>query len=228
MKRSSSSYPKRLVGGNYYPIHVIAPSATPAAVRLLGSSGASAAAITQLGVDIAAAQPTVVAEGALDAQAGADIDTRLMRGEAVLLLAQDPPATRYLPFPATLAWLGTGWDDSDAAGWGSSAYRFTAQTPWLRSLPSATVLSYEDTTVPPRCLFTSIGGMPWPDGTAVGVFKPEPNPLQGALIGELCIGTGRLLFCQLPVADQALAGDAFARALLSDLLLSLSQTGNAS
>jgi hypothetical protein len=191
-----------LVGANRYPIHVVAATTTQVAVSAL-----------------------VVEEGTLDAAAGVEIGARLARGETVLLLAQEPAAAHHLPFEATLAWLGTGWDDSDDAGWGSSAYRFTTDADWLRSLPAATVLSYEDTTVPPRCLFTSIDDRPWPDTTAVGVYKPAPNPIQGTLIGEVTVGGGRLLFCQLPVAAAAAAGDAFALALLGDLLRLLARTG---
>ena len=136
----------------------------------------------------------------------------------MLLLAQEPDAAQHLPFAATLSWLGTGWDDSDDAGWGSSAYRFTTVTPWLASLPDATVVTIEDTTVPPRCVYTSIRGLSWPDTTALGVYKPAPNPLQGALIGEMVVGAGRLVFCQLPLTEAVVAGDAAAAALLDDLL----------
>jgi hypothetical protein len=188
-----------LVSENCYPLHVVGIGGAPAAQGAM-----------------------VVAEDALDAEAGAELAARLAQGEAVLLLAQDPDAARHLPFAATLSWLGTGWDDSDDAGWGSSAYRFTTTTPWLASLPDATVLSTEDTTVPPRCVFTSIRGLPWPDTTAVGVYKPAPNPLQGALIGEVAVGPGRLVFCQVPLAAAAAAGDAMASALLGDLLRSVS------
>jgi hypothetical protein len=210
----------RLVAENQYPIHVVAAARAPFSVRLLGA-GACEAALIQLGADIGAHGPTVVAESALDAVAGAAIGTLLGLGETILLLAQEPGSTRHLPFAATLSWLGTGWEDSDDAGWGSSAYYFTTLAPWLRALPAATVLTTEAAALPPRCAFTTIRGLPWPDSTAVGVYKPMPNPLQGALIGEVALGSGRLLFCQLPLAAATVAGDAFAAALLGDLLLSV-------
>lgn len=211
----------KLVSENRYPIHVVAAAEAPVPVRLIGTS-ASQAALSQIGAQVGALGPVVVAEGALDAATGTEMGALFGQSEAVLLLAQEPDSARHLPFAATLSWLGTGWDDSDNAGWGSTAYRFTTITPWLASLPDCTVLSTEDMTTPPRCVYTSVFGLPWTDSTALGVYKPAPNPLQGTLIGNVAVGTGRLVLCQLPLETGVTAGDAFAAALLSDLLSTVS------
>lgn len=210
----------KVVSENSYPIHVAAAPEAPITVRLIGPSVGHA--LSRVGAQLGAHGPAVITEGALDAATGAEIGALLRQDEAVLLLAQEPDSARHLPFAAALSWLGTGWDDSDNAGWGSSAFRFTTITPSLTSLPDCTVLSTEDMTAPPRCVFTSLLGRPWPNSTALGVYKPAPNPLQGALIGEVVVGSGRLVFCQLPLETAVAAGDAFASALLHNLLLSVS------
>jgi hypothetical protein len=196
---------------NRYPLNVVSAPAVGASVQLLGS-GATAQALTRLDVTAGTVggSPLVVAEGALDAEAGAAARARLDDGGTVVVLAQDAVAARHYPVTAVLEPL--------AIGWGPSVFHFTTEQADLPSLPPQTVLTTEDVTVKPTAILTRLGHETWPPTLLVGAYKPEPAPLQGTVVGALPVGPGRLLVCQYRLADAAAAGDPAALAILADLL----------
>jgi Glycosyl hydrolases family 2, TIM barrel domain/Glycosyl hydrolases family 2, sugar binding domain len=196
---------------NRYPLNIVGTPVVGVSVRLLGS-GATAQALARL--DVAASAegggPLVVAEGALDADAGAASRARLDDGGTVVVLAQDAVAARHYPVPAVLEPL--------AIGWGSSVFYFTTEQADLPSLPPRTVLTTEDVTVKPTAVLARLGHELWPPTALVGAYKPEPAPLQGTVVGALPVGLGRLLVCQYRLAEAAAAGDPAALAILADLV----------
>ncbi len=172
------------VAENRYPIHVVAPAPAPAP----------------------AGRPMVVAEGALDAAAGAEARARLDRGEVVVILAQPIEAAAHYPVPVTLEAL--------TSVWGSTVFRFTTDHGAVPSLPRRAVLVAEDATVQPACVVSGIDGDAFPDTPVVIAYKPVPGAMTGTVLGSHAVGAGRLVFCQYRLR----AGDAAAEAVLADVL----------
>jgi len=197
------------VAENRYPIHVVARPRPPAGVRLLGA-GPTAAALAALGAAVGDHGPTVVAEGALDADAGVEIRDRLERGAVVVVLAQPAEAAPHYPVPVDLQALTTVW--------GSTVFRFTTDHGAVPSLPRRAVLVAEDSTVQAATVLAQVDGRPFPDTPVVIAYKPVPGALTGTVLGSHAVGTGRLVCCQYRLAERAAAGDDAARSLLADVL----------
>lgn len=204
------------------PVHVVQPRPVSGAVRLVGG-GATAAAIRGLGAllegaDSSAAQgsearrrpsaPLVVAEGALTPDTAPLLRAALEARATALVLAQQPDATRALPIAARL--VPAPLDDG-------GLIRFTTAHDALASLPRHRVLGIEDARVLPNAVFTRLGTGPWADEVAVGVLAAD-GLVRGTVIGAHPVGGGRLIVCQLRLAEPAAAGHPGACALLADLL----------
>ncbi len=80
------------------------------------------------------------------------------------------------------------------------------------------MLVAEDSTIQAVSVVASIDGRPFPDVPVVIAYKPVPGSLTGTVVGAHRVGPGRLVVCQYRLRDRALAGDAAALALLSDLV----------
>jgi hypothetical protein len=152
----------------------------------------------------------VVAEGALDADTGRSAREILASGAPVIVLAQHPEAAGHYPVEIELAAVETAW--------GSSVFHFTTDSGALPCLPRRNVLVVEETTVQAASVAVRIGAAAFPDEPVVIAYKPVPGAITGTVVGMHRVGPGRLIICQYRVVDRALAGDAVARALLSDLV----------
>ena len=199
----------RVLAENRYPVHVVAPPARCGAVRLVGSE-ATAAALEALGVDVGDVGPTVVAEGALDAEIGADLLLRLQAGETVVVLAQEPDAAEHYPGGVELIRVETMW--------GSSVFHFTTDESPLSSLPRRAVLVAEDSTIQATSMAATFRGGPFPTRPVVIAYKCEPNPMTGTIVGAHRVGDGTMIVCQYRLAERAAVGDAAASSLLADLI----------
>ncbi|WP_329241141.1 hypothetical protein OG417_41675 [Actinoallomurus sp. NBC_01490] len=191
---------------NRYPLHVVSAEPARVAVRLAGDADGLAGA--EIVTDGAA--PLVVAEGALDAGSGALVAESLSAGRPVLVLAQDADRARHLPVPAELTEVATAW--------GSTPFLFTTGELAVPALPPATVLSTEPMTIVPDAVWTRLGDGPFPEHLIAGMWKPFPDEIAGAVVGETHVGPGRLLVCQFPLLAAVREGDPMARAVLADLL----------
>jgi glycosyl hydrolase family 2 len=198
---------------NRYPLTVVAaPAGDGPAVELVGT-GPTFEALAAAGATLGqGAGLLVVAEGALDAEAGRAAGARLATGGTVVVLAQEPSAAGHYPLPAELLPVD--------AGWGSSVFNFTTDEAVLRALPRCAVLATEMATVFPSSWLTRLGAGVggWPATVVVGAFKPVPDALGGTVVGALPVGSGWLAACQLRLAAPAAAGDPAAVGILADLL----------
>ena len=190
---------------NRYPIHVVPGPATAASTSLIGS-GATAAALERLGAQAADGRVTVVAEGALDADAGRTVRDRLEDGGRVLVLAQRVDAAPHYPLAL----------ECRSAGANADPVVFTTDEGAVPSLPRRRVLVHEDVGLEPDVLLAG----PSVDAATVvvGALEPGPPPRRGVAVAEARVGAGRLVVCQLRLAEPAAAGDPVALAVLADLL----------
>ncbi len=195
------------VAENRYPMHVVAEPASGVTVRLMGG-GASGEALERIGARIGEEGPTVVGEGELDERAGRELRSRLQRGETAVVMAQGLDAGPHYPVPAVLAAVGTAW--------GSSVFHFTTDHGGLPSLPRASVLVAEDSTIQARSVIVTMGSEAFPDTPVVIAYKPVPGAITGTVVGAQQVGAGRFVFCQYRLGDRAAKGDPAARALLAD------------
>ena len=93
-------------------------------------------------------------------------------------------------------------------------------------LPVNTVLTTEILEVAPNAVLTSITGL---TDVFVGVVKPPPGPIVGAVVGRAQVSGGVLTFCQLSLIEAATRLDPLARALVADLLrLAATRSGSES
>ncbi|HWG56143.1 MAG TPA: glycoside hydrolase family 2 TIM barrel-domain containing protein, partial [Gaiellaceae bacterium] len=199
---------ERLVAENRYPVHVVAPPAPCGAIQLLGG-GRTREALEELGASFGGG-PVVVAEGELDAEAGAVLARHLDAGETVLVLAQAPEASQHYPSAVELVPVETVW--------GSSVFHFTTDESPLSSLPRRAVLVAEDSTIQARSMVATFRGTPFPTQPVVIAYKPEPEPMTGTVVGAHRVGNGTMIVCQYRLAEPARRGDAAASALLADLV----------
>lgn len=199
----------RLLAENRYPVHVVAPPGRCGPVRVLGG-GATLAAVETLGAEVGDAGPAVVAEGALDAEIGAELSRRLEAGETVVVLAQEPEAAEHYPGLVELVRVETMW--------GSSVFHFTTDESPLASLPRRAVLVAEDSTIQATSMAATFRGGPFPTRPVVIAYKCEPNPMTGTIVGAHRVGAGTMIVCQYRLAERAATDDAAAAALLADLL----------
>ena len=169
-----------------------------------------AAALAASGVLAGDKGLTVVAEDALDAQAGVEVRGRLADGEVVVVLAQPAEAAPHYPVPVELEELTTVW--------GSTVFRFTTDHSAVPTLPRRAVLVAEDSTVQSAHVLSQAAGQPFPDTPVVIAYKPVPGAMTGTVLGSHQVGPGRLVFCQYRLTERAAAGDAAACALLDDVL----------
>jgi hypothetical protein len=86
------------------------------------------------------------------------------------------------------------------------------------ALPPCSVLASELLSAAPEFVFTQLGDGPFAAETAIGVLKPPPDPMIGTVVGRMPVLAGRLTVCQLPITEQAIAGDPLCVALLDDIL----------
>jgi hypothetical protein len=153
----------------------------------------------------------VVPEGSLATEIGPLVRTWLEAGGNALLLAQQ--GSGDLPFPIVLRLVDL------ATAWGSTPFIFTTSQPALTCLPGRSVLTTELLSMAPEFVFTRVGDEPFAAETAIGVLKPPPDPIVGTVVGRAPVLKGWLTVCQLPLTEQAMAGDPLCSALLCDLLL---------
>jgi hypothetical protein len=78
------------------------------------------------------------------------------------------------------------------------------------------VLTTELMSILPTVLYTGLDPVIGAR-TLVGAWKPAPDPAAGLVVGDVMVGAGKLIFCQLPLAGPAASGDAAATAVLADL-----------
>jgi hypothetical protein len=152
----------------------------------------------------------VISEGRLDPASGRLAGERLRAGGDVVIFAQPASAARYLPVPAQMADLATEW--------GSTPFLFTTSNACLAALPQQTVLTTEILEATPSAVWTSVGDGTEPLETLVGVLKPFPAQVVGAVIARTRAHSGTLTLCQCPVAEMGAAGSALAYALISDVI----------
>jgi hypothetical protein len=156
----------------------------------------------------------VVGEGMLDEAVAAVVRERLRGGGATLVLGQPAEAAPLFPVHAEMADFATEW--------GSTPFVFTTGAAGLPSLPRETVLTTEILEVAPEAVLTSVGGL---GKVVVGVLKPPPGGVVGAVVGQSNVGEGVLTFCQLPLINAASRSDPLARALLADVLRLAADSG---
>ncbi|HVE64904.1 MAG TPA: glycoside hydrolase family 2 TIM barrel-domain containing protein [Mycobacteriales bacterium] len=200
----------RAVSVNSYPIHVVAPPRSSAAVVRVVGDGRASDALATIGVTAGNIGPVLVAEGALDAGAGASIKELLAEGAAVVILAQQPAAAEHYPFQVRL--------ESVATEWGSSVFHFTGDDGTLPSLPRRNVLVAEDSTIQATSIVTQVEAAQFPARPVVLAYKPHPGAVTGTVVGAHQLAHGRVIFCQYRLTDRAASGDAAARAMLGDLI----------
>jgi hypothetical protein len=206
-----------LIGENRYPIQIVDLTGVDLRVATLGDSIVESV-ITRAGATVAdldSCDVFVVGEGMLDISSAALVSEHLRTGGAVLVLAQDAEAAQWLPIDAQIEDLATEW--------GSTPFVFTTGSNGLASLPVNTVLTTEILEVAPNAVLTSITGL---TDAFVGVVKPPPGPIVGAVVGQAQVSSGVLTFCQLSLIEAATRLDPLARALVGDLLrLAVTRSG---
>lgn len=204
----------RAAGGleleNRYTVHVVRVPSAPFPVRVLGDAPTLPLALDRLGATVGDAGPTIVAEGALDVEVGAEVARRLADGGVVIVLAQSPEAAAAYPVPVRLFAVETEW--------GSSVFHFTTDHGALPSLPRRNLLVAEDSTVQARSVVTEVAGAEFPEVPVVIAYKPVPGAMTGTIIGSHPVGAGRVVLCQYRVCASAADGDAAALAILVDLV----------
>jgi len=206
------------LGHNYYPVRAVqrlrsavpisvAGPAAPSLERLLVGSGSG---LADGSTAKASRDLLVVPEGSLSAELGHLVYRWLVAGGNALLLAQRDSGDLPLPIELRLVDLATAW--------GSTPFIFTTSQTVLSSLPGRSVLATELLSVAPEFVFTHFGSGPFAADTVVGVLKPPPDQIVGTVVGRAPVMAGWLTACQLPLTEQAIAGDPLCVALLSDLL----------
>jgi hypothetical protein len=210
----------RLVGENRYPVQVVDLTAVGLRVATVGESSVESV-ITRAGATVAdldSCDVFVVGEGMLDGSSAALASEHLRAGGAVLVLAQPAEAAQRFPIDVQIEDLATEW--------GSTPFVFTTESNGLASLPVNTVLTTEIVEVAPNAVLTSITGL---TDAFVGVVKPPPGPIVGAVVGRAQVSGGVLTFCQLSLIEAATRLDPLARALVADLLrLAVTRSGSES
>ena len=206
------------LGDNYYPLRAVRrrqstvpfwlASPGPALLeRLLVEAGSVPieASTARAGRDL-----LVVPEGSLTTELGLVVSRRLEEGGNALLLSQRDAGDLPLPIELRLVDLATAW--------GSTPFIFTTSQPGLTCLAASSVLATELLSIAPEFVFTQVGNGPFAVETAVGVLKPPPDGIVGTVVGRAPVLAGWLTVCQLPLAEQAVAGDPLCGALICDLL----------
>ena len=204
--------PQALV--NRYEVHVLERPAGDRQVRLAGSP-ADAAALAAAGLRVDDERgPLVVGEGALSGAVAGFVVEELDAGHAVLVLAQPAGALAHLPVALTAVDVATEW--------GSTPFLYTGDEPVLRAAEPGTVLTTELLTVVPDVVVRStLPGL----RTAVGMYKPFPDEIDGVAVGSVPVGAGRLWLCQLPVVAAAAQDDPTAVRVLADLVAAVGEEG---
>jgi hypothetical protein len=206
------------LGDNYYPLRAVGrrqstvpfwlASPGPALLeRLLVEAGSVPieASTARAGRDL-----LVVPEGSLTTELGLVVSRRLEEGGNALLLSQRDAGDLPLPIELRLVDLATAW--------GSTPFIFTTSQPGLTCLAASSVLATELLSIAPEFVFTQVGNGPFAVETAVGVLKPPPDGIVGTVVGRAPVLAGWLTVCQLPLTEQAAAGDPLCGALVCDLL----------
>jgi hypothetical protein len=194
---------------NRYSVQVVRLAPVGLRVSTVGSPVLDAALVREGAVvgDPQHCDLLVVGEAVLDEAVAAVVRERLRGGGATLVLAQPAEAASLFPMHAEMTDLATEW--------GSTPFVFTTGAVGLPSLPRETVLTTEILEVAPEAVLTSVGGLA---KVVVGVLKPPPGAVVGAVVGRSDVAEGVLTFCQLPLTDAASRSDPLARALLADVL----------
>ena len=194
---------------NRYPVHVVQPPRAPYPVRVLGGE-AAARALRTVGAEPGGEGVLVVAEGALDAESGAEVARTLAAGGTVVVLEQEAAAAAHYPVPVEILRIETEW--------GSSTFHFTVGSGAMPSLPRRNLLVGEEATVQAANVIVRVDGEVFPAEPVVVAYKPVPGSVSGTVVGRHGVGEGRLILCQYRLVRPALRGDAAARALLADLV----------
>jgi hypothetical protein len=194
---------------NRYELGTYSRREARSAVEVFGSSR-DVAALAEVGVINAGTGPLVVGEGHSSAESAVLVEDALRAGRNVLVLAQDAAASAHLPLAASATDLATEW--------GSLPYFFSTGRPLLSALPPGTVVTTELLGTVPRVVYTSLGGREWPDELYLGVYKPAPGRVTGAVVASVPVHNGRLWLCQLPLTAAVLRGDPAACATMVELL----------
>ena len=201
---------------NSYDIHDFERPKERHPVAVIGS-GHDADAVSAAGGTIGSEGPLVIGEAALTVDTGTVVAEALRAGRNVLVLAQTAASAPHLPVSASMADLATEW--------GSLPYFFSTRERRLTAVPAGVVVTTELLCITPTVVYTALGDERWPEGLALGMYKPAPGRLTGFVVGAVPVGRAHLWFCQLPLVDAAVADDATAVTTLSDLLRAAAQEG---
>jgi hypothetical protein len=208
-----------LISENRYPVHVVAPRPARHAVWVIGATK-MAGLLAKVGATVYRGSagghdhlaewsprmgPVLVAEDALNTGTGAVLRTVLAEGGTAVVLAQAHKAAPHYPLSVVLEPTG---------GCDSRLLRFTTDHHALSSLPRRRVLTVEDGSMTPTAIFTRLGIGSWASATVVGAWAPSPRLAMGTVVGAHPVGPGRLIVCQLRLADGGIA----AVCLLSELI----------
>jgi hypothetical protein len=194
-----------------HELHVVAAPPERAEVRLLGS-GITEQALVAIDVTTAASDgvPVVVSEDALGAAGVAsDVQAALDAGSTVLVLAQSPDAAAFLPVQAELETAAVGREPPILVTTDSGA---------LPALPRRAVLGPEIGAATAGATYRVLGDPSSPRTPVVLAVHPTGEADDTVVVGEVGVARGRLLVCQLRLAEPAMAGDPGARAVLRDLV----------
>jgi glycosyl hydrolase family 2 len=187
-------------GRNSYPLHVTRPPLVNAEAQVIGSqrtrSLLAAVAVTaapesaEEGGGRKTGRLLVIGENRLDAAAGRRVREALDAHCTVVVLRQRAEAAPHMPVEAAAIDVATEW--------GSTPFLFTGPAT-LPSLPANTVLTTQLMSVVPDTVWTRLAGSDFATETLVGLWKPEPGPIRGTVLGRVRVPRGRLWVCQSPL-----------------------------
>ena len=193
------------VGTNSYPLHVTQRAQLNADAEIIGSEGTRSLLASATVASQAGAKLLIVGEGHLDAAAGQRARAALAAGRTVIVLRQAVEAAAFMPVDAAAIDVATEW--------GSTPFLFTGPAT-LPSLPGTTVLTTELMSVVPDIVWTRLAGHAFATDTMIGLWKPDPGPIRGTVLGRVGVPSGDLWVCQLPLE----AGDHTAVGVLAELV----------
>ena len=134
-----------------------------------------------------------------------EIRGHLARGGAALVMAQGAGA----------AYPGAQRLVEVKPQWSGTPFRYTTDTPVVRSFPRRAVLHVHDADIAPDTVIVPAAAVA---GAAVGIFKPPPRPAAGLVVGALAVDGGLLVVCQYRIAHALAGGAATAEAVFADIV----------
>lgn len=138
---------------------------------------------------------------------GNALHDHLARGHVAVVMAQTAADLAAYPGAAALVHVRTEW--------GGTPFRYTTDTPGIRSFPPRTVLHIHDADIAPDTLVRPDAAVRY---ACVGVLKPPPRPASGLVLGAIAAGGGTIVVSQYRLHDPLLQGSATAHALLADVI----------